>query len=61
MDFFERQDKTRAASVRLTVLFSISVFLTFLTVHVLIVSVCAFFLPSESSVPVVQGEADSGG
>ena len=61
MDFFERQDKSRAASVRLTALFSISVFLTFLTVHVLIVSVCAFFLPSESSAPVAQGETNPGG
>ena len=47
MDFFERQDKSRALSIRLTLLFFLAVFMTFLTVHVLIVAVCAFFLPSE--------------
>ena len=62
MDFFERQDKSRALSIRLTLLFFLAVFMTFLTAHVLIVAVCAFFLPSEYSdqpVAAVQVDADS--
>lgn len=60
MDFFDRQDKSRAASVRLSVLFAVAVFLTILTVHTLIVSVFAFFVSSDRPALVAQSGGEAG-
>lgn len=56
MDFFERQERARGLSARLTLLFILSVVATVVTTHVFVVALGALFQPEEATVYSEQSD-----